>query len=258
MLKKNYLLDKLNSGQSVLGTWVMMPSALTVDVIASTGIDFVIIDREHGPISFETAQEMAMACESRGVSPIMRVGDIERSFIQNALDIGMHGIQVPNVDTKQNAIDVVKFSKYPPMGDRGFSPFTRAGDYSIHNATTLTQNANSNTAVILNIEGKDAVNNFDEILEVENADIYFVGLFDLSKALGIPGDVSNPIVIDALAGIIEKANKAGKFVGTIATTKEKMAEFLEMGVKYIVYLVDCEVLRAGYKSVVESFNQEVK
>lgn len=258
MLKKNYFLEKLNSGKPVLGTWVMMPSALSVDIIASTGVDFVIIDREHGPISFETAQEMAMACESRGVSPIMRVGDIERSFIQNALDIGMHGIQVPNVDTKQNAIDVVKFSKYPPMGDRGFSPFTRAGDYSIHNATTLTKTANKNTAVILNIEGKDAVNNFDEILEVENADIYFVGLFDLSKALGIPGDVSNSMVIDALAEIIKKANKAGKFVGTIATTKEKMTLFLEMGVKYMVYLVDCEILRSGYESVVDSFNQEIK
>jgi len=258
MLKKNYLLEKLNSGKPVLGTWIMMPSVLTVDIIASTGVDFVIIDREHGPIGFETAQEMAMACESRGVSPIMRVGDIERSFIQNALDIGMHGIQVPNVDTKQNAADVVKFSKYPPMGDRGFSPFTRAGDYSIHNATTLTKTANKNTAVILNIEGKDAVNNFDEILEIKNADIYFVGLFDLSKALGIPGDVSNPMVIDALAEIIEKANKAGRFVGTIATSKEKMAEFLEMGVKYMVYLVDCEILRSGYESVVNSFNQEVE
>jgi 4-hydroxy-2-oxoheptanedioate aldolase len=188
----------------------------------------------------------------------MRVGDIERSFIQNALDTGMHGIQVPNVDTKQNAQDVVKFSKYPPMGDRGFSPFTRAGDYSIHNATTLTKTANSNTAVILNIEGKDAVNNFDEILEVDNVDVYFVGLFDLSKALGIPGDVSNPIVIDALSEIIEKANKVGKHVGTIATTKEKMVRFLGMGVKYIVYLVDCEILRSGYASVVDSFAQEVK
>jgi len=257
MLKKNYFLEKLKDGRPVLGTWVMMPSVLTVDIIASTGVDFVIIDREHGPIGFETAQEMAIACESRGVSPIMRVGDIERSFIQNALDVGMHGIQVPNVDTRQNASDVVKFSKYPPMGDRGFSPFTRAGNYSIHNAATLTKTANKNTAVILNIEGKDAVNNFDEILEVENADIYFVGLFDLSKALGVPGDVSNPAVIDALAEIIKKSNKAGKFVGTIATTKERMAEFLEMGVKYMVYLVDCEILRAGYKSIVDVFNQEV-
>ena len=198
-----------------------------------------------------------MACESRGVSPIMRVGDIERSFIQNALDIGMHGIQVPNVDTKQNAADVVKFSKYPPMGDRGFSPFTRAGDYSIHNATTLTKTANKNTAVILNIEGKDAVRNFDAILAVENADVYFVGLFDLSKALGVPGEVSHPKVIEALGEIINKADAAGKYVGTIATSQEKMQQFLQMGVKYMVYLVDCEILRSGYESIVNSFQQEL-
>jgi len=257
MLRKNHLLEKLHSGQAVLGTWIMMPSPLSVDIIASTGVDFVIIDREHGPISFETAQEMAMACESRGVSPVMRVGDIERSFIQNALDVGMHGIQVPNVDTQQNAIDVVKFAKYPPMGDRGFSPFTRAGNYSIHNSTTLTQNANQNTAVILNIEGKDAIRNFDEILMVENADVYFVGLFDLSKALGMPGEVAHPKVIEALEEIITKTEAAGKYVGTIATSQEKMQLFLQMGVKYMVYLVDCEILRSGYESIVNSFQQEL-
>jgi len=257
MLRKNHLLEKLHSGQAVLGTWIMMPSPLSVDIIASTGVDFVIIDREHGPISFETAQEMAMACESRGVSPVMRVGDIERSFIQNALDVGMHGIQVPNVDTQQNAKDVVKFAKYPPMGDRGFSPFTRAGNYSIHNSTTLTQNANQNTLVILNIEGKDAIQNFDEILMVENADVYFVGLFDLSKALGMPGEVSHPKVIEALEEIIAKTEAAGKFVGTIATNQEKMQLFLQMGVKYMVYLVDCEILRSGYESIVNSFQQKL-
>ncbi len=258
MLKKNHLLEKLNRGSAILGTWVMMPSIVSVDVIASTGVDFLIIDREHGPISFETAQDMAIACESRGVSPIMRVGNIERSFIQNALDIGMHGIQVPNVDTKKDAQDVIKFAKYPPVGDRGFSPFTRAGDYSIHNSKKLTRISNNKTAIILNIEGNDAVNNFDEILEVEGADIYFVGLFDLSKALGIPGDVSNPIVIDTLRRIIEKANKSGKYIGTIATTKDKMIQFLDMGVKYMVYLVDCEVLREGYSNVVDLFSQETK
>ena len=70
-----------------------------------------IIDREHGPISFETAQEMAIVCESRGVSPIMRVADIDRSQIQNALDTGMHGVQVPNIDTISNARDVIHFCK---------------------------------------------------------------------------------------------------------------------------------------------------
>lgn len=258
MIKENFILDKLNNDQAVLGTFIVNPSVISVDIISSTGIDFVIIDREHGPISFESAQLMAIACESRGVSPIMRVGDIELSFIQNALDIGMHGIQIPNIDTKQNAEDVIKFAKYPPEGRRGFSPFTRAGDYSIHNSKSLTKIANTNTAVILNIEGQDALNNFDEILTVKNADVYFVGLFDLSKSLGIPGDVSNPAVINELKTIIKKANKFGKHVGTIATSNENVNQFLEMGVKYITYLVDCEVLRSGYETVVNSFNEKLK
>jgi hypothetical protein len=83
MLRTNFLREHLRAGKPVLGTWLVIPSVVTVDIIASTGVDFVIIDREHGPITFETAQEMAIACESRGVSPVMRVGDIERSFIQN-------------------------------------------------------------------------------------------------------------------------------------------------------------------------------
>ena len=123
MLKKNYLIQKLNDGLPVLGTWIVIPSVESVDIIGSTGLDFVIIDREHGPISFETAQKMCIACESRNISPIMRVGDIEKSFIQNAMDIGVHGIQIPNISNKEDAQNVVKYSKYPPIGDRGFSPF---------------------------------------------------------------------------------------------------------------------------------------
>jgi len=258
MIRENFLQKKLASGHAVIGTWIMIPSPLTVDIIASTGLDFVIIDREHGPITFETAQEMAIACESRGVSPVMRVGDIDRSFIQNALDIGVHGIQVPNIDSKDQASEVVKYSKYPPIGDRGFSPFTRAGGYSIHNSKNLMSDANANSLVILNIEGNDSIRNFDEILEIDNVDIYFVGLFDLSKALAIPGDVNNPKVHNLLEEIIIKAQKKNKFVGTIATNKEMMHKFKNMGVKYILYLVDCEILRSGYESVVSSFRGEEK
>lgn len=241
-----------------MGTWVVVPSVVSVDIIASTGVDFLIVDREHGPITFEMAQEMAIACESQGVSPVMRVGDINKASIQNALDIGMHGIQVPNVDTVQNAKEVIECAKYPPVGDRGFSPFTRAGGYSIHNAKKLTSIANENTAVILNIEGKDAVANLDEILKVDHVDVLFVGLFDLSKALKIPGDVENKIVLDTLQEVIKKADQAGKFVGTIATKKEQINDFLEMGIKYLVYLVDCEMLRSSYASIVEVFNGKEK
>ncbi len=249
------MLEKLRAGKPVIGTWAVIPSAITADIIASSGVDFMIMDREHGPVSFETAQQMAIACESRGVSPIMRVGDIERSLIQNALDVGMHGIQVPNVDLPEHAREVVRWSKYPPEGERGFSPFTRAGDYSIENGARLTTTANANTAVILNIEGEHAVSQFDRILEVAGTDVIFVGLFDLSKALGIPGQVDDPRVHSLLKEVVEKARSAGVHVGTIATKHVKIEQFLDMGMNYIVYLVDCDVLRGAYAQAVDVFHK---
>lgn len=256
MLKTNIFLQKLKKGKSVLGTFVINPSLESVDVISSSGIDFIIVDGEHGPITFETAQRMAITCESRGVSPIMRVGNIDICQIQNALDIGMHGIQVPNINTIEDAANVIKFSKYPPEGIRGFSPFTRAGGYSSKDAKSLTKMANNNIATILNIEGTDAISNIDEILTIKAAEVYFVGLFDLSKSLGIPGDTSNPIVIKKLKEIINKVTNAGKYPGTIATSLDQIKYFLDLGVKYLTYSVDCDILKSGYQSAVNIFSAE--
>lgn len=253
MLKENFLKEKLESGQSVIGTWSTIPSTITTDIIASTGIDFIIIDSEHGPISFETAQDMAITCESHKVSPVMRVGTIDEIDILKALDIGVHCVQIPNINTKKDVEKIVQFSKYPPIGTRGFSPFTRAGNYSIESSKSLTGKANQNTMIAINIEGEEAIRDIDEILKIKELDIIFVGLFDLSKALGIPGDVDNPKVLDYLRVLTEKINDCGKFPGTITTSKEKITRFLDIGVKYIVHLVDCEMLRNSYSEVINEF-----
>ena len=255
MLRKNFLKEKLESGKAVLGTWAVIPSVVTVDIIASAGLDFIIIDAEHGPITFETAQNMAIACESREVSPIMRVPTVDEADIQRALDIGMHGVQIPNIITKNDVETVVRFAKYPPLGNRGYSPFMRAGDYSLENATILTETANQNTLVAINIEGKEVIENINEILTIEALDILFIGLFDLSKALGIPGKVNDPIVLQRLSEMTKKINEAGKYAGTIATSSETMEQFLNMGLKYILYLVDCEMLRKTYRTTRKEFER---
>lgn len=251
MLRENFIKRKLESGESVIGTWSIIPSPVVTDILCSSGLDFVIIDAEHGPISFETAQEMAMVCESRGVSPIMRIGNIIEEDILKALDIGMHGIQIPNVSKAEDVMKIIEFSKYPPIGNRGFSPFTRSGDYSLSNATKITEIANSNTLIGINVEGVEAINNIEDILKIDQLDIIFIGLFDLSKALGIPGQVEDKQVLKYLEELTEKITKAGKYPGTIATSKTQVKSFISSGLKYILYLVDCEVLRSGYSSVLD-------
>lgn len=253
MRRENFIKEKLAAGKSVIGTWAMIPSPETADIIASAGLDFMIIDSEHGPISFETAQRMVMAGESRGCSPIMRVGGIIEADILKALDIGVHGIQIPNVNSAEDVRKIIHFSKYPPSGNRGFSPFTRAGNYSIHSAKDQTAIANENTLVAINIEGKEAIDSIDEILSIKELDIIFIGLFDLSKALGIPGQTDHPILTDYLITLVKKINTAGKVAGTITTSDQKISQFLDMGMRYIVHLVDCEMLRNSYSEIVTKF-----
>lgn len=253
MLRENFLKQKLNSGQVVIGTWSIMSSPMVVDVIASAGVDFIIIDSEHGPVGFETAQSMAMVCESRQVSPVMRVSGINEAEILKALDIGCHCVQVPNVKSAQSVRQVVGFSKYPPIGERGFSPFTRAGQYSHETSPNYTGKANDNTLVAIHIEGKDAVDNIASIVAEPGLDIVFVGLFDLSKSLGIPGQVEHPSVMELLERVVSKASEHGKYVGTIATSHEQSVRYVDMGVKYITYSVDCEILSRSYRAITGRF-----
>ena len=254
MLKCNFLKKKLENGDPVLGTWSVIPSTITTDIIASCGLDFIIIDTEHGPISFEKAQEMAIACDSHSVSPVMRVGAINESDILRALDIGVHCIQIPNVNSKRDVEQIINYAKYPPEGERGFSPFTRAGNYSINSSKVLTEYANQNTLIAINIEGEQAIQDIDNILELKSLDIIFIGLFDLSKALGIPGDVQNPKVIRHLEFLTKKINEKGKYAGTITTDMSSIDLYLNLGIKYLVHLVDCELIRNSYANVKQMFD----
>ena len=250
MIKKNFLKEKLLKGEPTIGTWVSIPSEINTEIISLAGLDFVIIDQEHGPIGFETAQKMAISAELHSTSPILRLGDINKAFFQNALDIGIHGIQIPNVEKKEDAERIIQYSKFPPLGERGLSPFTRAGGYNRNNSDVITS-SNSNTLVILNIEGRGALENLDQILEISEVDIIFVGLYDLSKSLGIPGQVNDKKVFEHLELITKKALDSKKFVGTIATSKDAIKDFINLGMTYLVYSVDCDVLRNSYQEIVE-------
>ena len=251
MIKKNFLKDKLLNGNPAIGTWVTIPSEINTEIMSLSGLDFIIIDKEHGPISFETAQKMIISSELHMTSPIIRLGDINKALFQNALDIGVHGIQIPNVESKEDALRIINFSKYPPLGDRGLSPFTRAGGYNRNNSSLTTSISNENTLIILNIEGKNALKNLDEILEIPQVDVIFVGLYDLSRSLGIPGQVDDKKVFESLELISEKTLNAGKIVGTIATSKKSVNKFLSLGISYIVYSVDCDILRNSYSEIVK-------
>lgn len=257
MLNRNYLLEKLrNTNEVCIGTWSVIPSTILIDVICSTGLDFVIIDAEHGPVGFEQAQEMVISCESREVSPIMRVPEVDRNSILKALEIGVHGIQVPNIEKLDQLDKLIEFSKYPPVGKRGFSPFTRACGYSSDFSKEMIAKSNSNTLVNIHIEGKLGVENIDSILENPIFDVCFLGLFDISSYLGRPGEINHPEIVALFKQLVTKINNAGKIAGAISNSKDQLKFLIENNVRYITHSVDCHIIRDVYKNLASIVRQK--
>lgn len=250
MLKENWLRNKLkNSADPCIGTWITIPCPASLDVICSVGPDFVVIDTEHAPTSFETAQIMAMTCESRHVSPVYRVPGAIQNEIVRSLEIGMHAIQVPNITSAEMARDVVQSSRYRPDGAKGLSPFTRACDYSSENAARMVSVANKNTLLIVQVEGQEGIDNIEEILDVRGIDLVFIGLYDLSNYLGIPGELNNPKLKDLFSRLVQKINDHGIIVGSISNTFEQLRFLLDSGVRYITHSADCQTLGSAYRSI---------
>lgn len=254
MQKTVFIREKLKQGQPVIGTWSNIPSPVVTDIMASSGVDFIVIDCEHGPLHFESAMQMMMACEANHVSPVLRVSGIHANEMQKALDIGAHCIHVPNVSTVKDAEKCVEIFKYPPLGQRGFSPFTRAGGYGSNPSKETIEYANQELLLAIHIEDASGIAAIEEILQVAGIDIVFLGLFDLSKSLGIPGEITHPKLLALLKQLTALILSHGKYPGTIVMSQEQMERSLDYGMQYITYSVDCCVLKNSYKEIVRQWN----
>ena len=260
MTNKPTLKEKIQSGCPVIGTWSVIPSVVVADIVAASGLDFLIIDAEHGPIDFQTAQNMVIACDSRGVTPAMRVGGVIAQEILRALDIGVSVIHIPNICNLVQLQEAARCCKYPPRGTRGFSPFNRAGGYSPSQSKFSTEQSNNSTLLAVHVEGSLGLANLDQLLTSREVDIVFVGLYDLSVSLGIPGETDSPIITKAVSELVTKVTNAGKCPGTIVNNVKQLALFLDMGMRYITFSVDCQMLMRSYQEACKSFrnlsNQE--
>ncbi len=250
MPDKGRLKKRLAAGETVVGPFVIVPSMTMVDTLGYAGIDFCIIDTEHGPISMETATDLVIAADGAGVSPIIRVGDNDERLILRALDIGSAGVQVPQVNSVDDANKVVHSAKYAPAGERGLSIFTRAGDYFKREGEGHTESQNEETTVIVHIEGRRGLDNLDEIMTVQGIDVLFLGPYDISQSLGMPGDVRNPVVERALQEAASKARANGRAVGSYAKDVEMGRWLIEMGVQYLAINVDATIYMQACERIV--------
>jgi len=253
-MKKNYLKEALIKGEKTFGPFLKLIDPAVVEIMGFAGFDFVIIDQEHGPISVETAQNMIRATESVNITPIIRVAKNDESLILRALDIGAQGIEIPQINCKDDALQAVNSVKYFPQGMRGMCRFVRAANYSSLDKFKHFESSNKETMVIIHIEGVEGIDNLDEILTVSGIDVIFIGPYDLSQSLGIPGQVESPLVEEKMKKVVLKCSTQKIAVGTFADDIQTAKKWVSLGVQYMSFSVDVGILYEASKSILNQLN----
>jgi len=232
-MHENRMKKKLQAGEPVFGVSVMFPSPQVVEMVGKLGFDWVLIDCEHGSTSPESAELMAMAAEATGITPIARPQMNSSEAILSVMDRGAMGVQVPHVNTAEDAKRAVRAVKFHPLGDRGLAAGTRPANYGFGpSMSEYVIEANRETLVCVQLEEEQAIKNIDEILEVEGVDVFFVGPSDLSQSMGYPGRSGVPEVKAAMDGAFAKIVSAGKSPGS-AGSAGAINGYLDQGVQYL-------------------------
>jgi 4-hydroxy-2-oxoheptanedioate aldolase len=232
------LLKNLENKKYSIGPFSKCSDPSMIECIGLAGFDFVIIDLEHGPNSIETAQNLVRAASIHNTTPVIRVSENSETMISKALDIGAQGIQVPQINNAEDARGVVNAAKFSPSGNRGVCRYVRAAGFSSKDKNEYFDESNKNTLVIIQIEGKKGLENLEDILRVDNIDIIFIGPYDLSQSMGVPGQTNHPKVLEAMKMVIEKANSKNKVVGTFVETPDELKMWKDLGLLYLSYKVD--------------------
>lgn len=251
-MQKNQMKAKIQAGEPAFGVSVMFPSTQIVEMVGALGFDWVLIDCEHGTIDMESVEAMVMAAEVSGITPIARPPSKAPDAILRVLDRGAMGVQVPHVNTAEDARAVVEAVKYHPLGKRGLAAGTRPANYGLGlTAAEYVEQVNRETLLCVQLEEAEALRNIDAILEVEGIDVFFVGPADLSQSMGYPGRSDTPEVQVAMREAFAAIVAAGKVPGS-SGNNEAIVKYLDQGCRY-VYTHIPRLLKAG----TAVFRQEV-
>ena len=232
---KNQLKANLKAGKTQFGAFITAPCPEVVEVLGVTGYDFVILDTEHTASGIETVVDMMRAAEVYHMTPVVRVPDDTPKNLSRYQDVGAHGVQVPMVHTAQQAREIVQAMKFMPAGRRGMSGGrgTRWGRIEDYRRVS-----DEETLIVVMCESRQGLEIIDEIVRVEGVDAVFIGAFDLSQALGVPGQTTHPLVEEAIQHVLDACLKANVIPGIVAPGVELARRRAAQGFRMITVLDD--------------------
>ena len=247
--KRAQLRRKLKEGRCV-GIFSKTTDSGMVEAAGHSGLDFIILDMEHGSIGQETLHHHARAADLTPTVSIVRVNGRDPDVIGSVLDSGADGIQVPDVSTAEQAREAIAAARFHPEGNRGVCRFVRAAEFGTMDRDDYLADANE-TIVVLQVEGLEGIGNLDEILDVPGFDVLFVGPYDLSQSVGKPGQIHDPEVLRLIGVIAAKAEAKGVALGVFTDTDAAIRELSEMGFSYLAHSVDQNIFSQACSRIIK-------
>jgi len=246
-MQENRLKKRLLNQQTCYGVISPTNDPIVCEYIGLAGMDFYVIDGEHGFLNPSDVQHMVRALEGVECTPLARVGDLNEKLLLQYLDCGVMGIMMPGCSTAEDVRRLVAAIKYPPLGQRGLGPVRAAAYMTRMPQAEYVRFANEQTLVLPQIEDPEAVENLDKMLEVEGVDGFIVGPRDLALAMGFLDGPAHPEVQAVIEAAFKKIRAAGKIAGTVAATAEQAQKLAQNGVHFVLNSVQ-GLLSAGVRA----------
>lgn len=222
------------------GLWLSLGSATAAEICATGGYDWLLIDGEHAPNDLRGVLAQLRAIEPH-TAAVVRPFSSDAVHVRPLLDLGVRNLLVPMIDSAEQARELVRTVRYPPLGTRGIaSAMIRASEFG--RVPDYTRTANENLCVMVQIETPQGVAAAGEIAAVDGVDALFVGLFDLCAAMGYIDDPTHPAVQDAFSCVAAVAHRAGRAFGTLAPSAQLVQAAVDVGCEFIAYGSDVGLL----------------
>ncbi len=246
------LKKKVTSSANIRGAMIFEFFSPGIPIILkNAGCEFIIFDMEHGGLSLDQFKTLAIISNAHKIAPLIRIPEVNYNYVARALDLGASGIMAPMVDTSEDALKIINSSKYPPKGKRGAGFGFSHDNYINKNPITYIEEANNSLINIIQIESKKGLENVKEIASLKGVDCLWVGHFDLTNFLGIPGDFTSKIYLNAIDEIVLAAKSNNKSLGIMVNNKQELETYSKLGFNMIAVGTEMNILCRSISKILE-------
>jgi 4-hydroxy-2-oxoheptanedioate aldolase len=244
--------DIFDNSRRLRGVCVYSGSTRLAEMAAMMGFETIWIEMEHGPAGFEQVESLCVAVQAGGAVPTVRVPDLQRHHILRALEVGAGIVIVPMINTAEQAAEIVRHGKYPPVGSRGYNTRSRGVRYGLKGPQASFVEANARTHLFAQVESLESVSNLEEICAVKGLSGIFIGPGDLSISAGCPGELTNASLIATVSNCIRTARERGLHAGILVSPGPMLDAALAAGCDLIFCGGDFTQLATAWPKLLES------